>query len=232
MELRRFAGMGEAVGENSFLARLPGIPTFKEMRAAFDNELRRSRRYERPLTALVIVPDLPSYSNGNGVYGEYTPARRRWFMMSSGNHSGNHSSNHDSNGSSANGHENGHAAEDKVAEVPSIWTIYAVQLRFLLLGSLLCGTLRESDVVSYAAEYHEFIALLPECDVSAARQAVERLHKLYMGRTRTGVRAGLAAFPGNGLTLDTLVEHARNSLSQDPIRPGLARLETNGVSHG
>jgi hypothetical protein len=113
-----------------------------------------------------------------------------------------------------------------------MWAIYSAQLRFLLLGSLLCGTLRETDVVSYAAEHHEFFALLPECDITAARQAVERLHTLYVGRTGTGLRAGAAVYPRDGLTLDALVDHARHTLSQEPIRPAASRLGAGRVAHG
>lgn len=229
LELRRLAGRGEAVSDTSLLARLPGIPTFKEMRPAFDNELRRSRRYERPLTALVVVPDIPLFSaNGNGNGVDRAGDGRRQPAVSDAARSRTH----DGASTPGNGRENGHGGDQNGSDVTSVWAIYSVQLRFLLLGSLLCGTLRESDVVSYAAEHHEFVALLPECDLAASRQAVERLHGLYVGRTSTGLRAGLAAFPTDGLTLDALVDHARHALSQEPIRPALIKRETNGVTHG
>lgn len=225
LELRRLAGMGEAVSDSSLLARLPGIPTFKEMRPSFDNELRRSRRYERPLTALVVVPDIPHFSaNGNGHARD--GRRPRAVSGPARSHT------YDGALAGANGRENGTGGEQKTADNGSVWAIYSVQLRFLLLGSLLCGTLRESDVVSYAAEHHEFVALLPECDLAASLQAVERLHRLYVRRTGTGLRAGLASFPSGGLTLDALVDHARHALFQEPIRPALIKRETNGVTHG
>jgi hypothetical protein len=197
-ELRRLGGARWAAGGTPLLAQLPTIPTFQELRPALDGELRRSRRYERPLAVLVVVPaldPLPS-ANGNGSRAQ------------GGN--GSHDSHRSANSA-------GEGANHQIADVatrPLFWA----QLRFLVLGSLLCGTLRESDVVSYAAELDEFVALLPECDGAAARQAVARLHGLYSSRVGIGLRAGIAVYPGDGLTLDDLLEHARDALAQVPNR--------------
>jgi hypothetical protein len=226
-ELLRLARIGEGSGESSLLARLPGIPTFKELRSVLDTELRRSRRYERPLTALVVVPDIiPLHwaeRNGSPV-PDYTPDAGGVFARAG-------------RGRTRGGNGNGaatkeEAAEQKTPEVESIWTVYSTQLRFLLLGSLLRGALRECDIVCYAADHHEFFALLPECEIAAARQAVERLHTLYVARTGAGLRAGAAAYPRDGLTLDTLRDHARHTLSQEPIRPAVSRLGAGGAAHG
>jgi hypothetical protein len=231
-ELRRLARIGEASVESSLLARLPGIPTFKELRSVLDTELRRSRRYERPLTAVVVVPDIIPLQwaerNGSRV-PDYAPDARGVFTA--GGRGRTRSDN--GNGTSTKEDDKGVLATgQKAAEVESVWVIYSTQLRFLLLGSLLRGALRECDVVCYAADHHEFFALLPECDIAAARQAVERLHTLYTARTGTGLRAGAAAYPRDGLTLDALRDHARHILAQEPIRPAISRLEAGGVAHG
>jgi hypothetical protein len=231
-ELRRLARIGEPSGESSFLARLPGIPTFRELRPALDIELRRSRRYERPLTALVVVPDIiPLHwaeQNGSPV-PDYTPDAGGVFARAG---RGRTRSDNGNGAAASGGDKKALEAEQRTAEVASIWTIYSTQLRFLLLGSLLAGALRECDIVSYAAEHHEFFALLPECDIAAARQAVERLHTLYVRRTGTGLQAGAAVYPRDGLTLDALMDHARHTLSQEPIRPAVSRLGAGGVAHG
>jgi hypothetical protein len=215
-ELRRLGGARWTGGAAPALAQLPSIPTFQELRPALDGELRRSRRYERPLSLLVVVPavDQPPPLNGNGVR----------LRNGSGNGNG-----HGADDGTANG---GHGApgDSEIADAvmrPLFWA----QLRFLMLGSLLCGTLRESDVVSYAAELHQFVALLPECDRAAAHRTVDRLHQLYATRMGIGLRVGVAAYPADGLTLDDLLEHARAALAQAPIRHTLLNNKGNGAAH-
>lgn len=221
-ELRRLGGERWTAGGSPLLAQLPMIPTFQELRPALDGELRRSRRYERPLAVLVVVPDvepLPTVNgngsaNGNGA-ANGTGART---------HGGNGA--HDPNGA-GNGGSGGNGGHEINAIVPVYWA----QLRFLMLGSLLCGTLRESDVVSYAAELHEFVALLPECTGAAARQAVERLHLVYSNRMAIGVRAGIAVYPADGLTLDDLLDHARRALALTPMGQAIMNHNGNGGAH-
>jgi hypothetical protein len=215
-ELRRLGGARWTGGATPPLAQLPSIPTFQELRPALDGELRRSRRYERPLSLLVVVPavdQLPPL--GNGV------------RPHNGNGNGN---GHDAGDSHANGGGHGAPGDHEIADAvmrPLFWA----QLRFLMLGSLLCGTLRESDVVSYAAEFHQFVALLPECDRAAAHRTLDRLHQLYATRMGIGLRVGVAAYPADGLTLDDLLEHARVALAHEPIRHTLLTNNGNGAAH-
>jgi hypothetical protein len=201
-DLRLLGGARWAAGGAPVLAQLPTIPTFQELRPAIDGELRRSRRYERPLSVLVIAPEgepssVPSGTNGGGGH---------------------------TNGPNGARNSNGGVRDDAgslVAQSGSLLTpelldagarpLYWAQLRFQLLGSVLCGTLRESDIVGYAVEVHEFVALLPECDDAAARRTVARLRELYFSRVGTGLRAGMAVYPRDGLTLDDLVAHARRA---------------------
>jgi hypothetical protein len=221
-ELRRLGGERWTVGGSPLLAQLPMIPTFQELRPALDGELRRSRRYERPLAVLVVVPDvepLPTV-NGNGSSNTHGAAN----VAGARAHGGNGA--HDPNGAGNGGSGGNGGHEINSAIVPVYWA----QLRFLVLGSLLCGTLRESDVVSYAAELHEFVALLPECTGVAARQAVERLHQVYSNRMAIGVRAGIAVYPADGLTLDDLLDHARAALALVPIGQTINH-NGNGAAH-
>jgi hypothetical protein len=133
----------------------------------------------------------------------------------------------------ANGSGNGRTADSAGSDIVNgvLRPLYWAQLRFLMLGSLLCGTLRESDVVSYAADVHEFVALLPECKGDAARQTVERLHQIYSSRMGTGLRAGMAVYPADGLTLDDLLEHARRALAATPIGQAILNGNGNGGAH-
>jgi hypothetical protein len=199
---RLLGGSQWANGGASALAHLPTTPTFQELRPAIEGELRRSRRYERPLAVLVIAPSIDAVSAGNGTRG-----------------AGDHS-NGTNGAAKSNGVGGRHDSETLVAHsyalttglpAPAQQPLYWAQLRLQLLGSVLCGTLRESDIVGYAVEVDEFVALLPECDESAARRAISRLHALYFGRTGSGLRAGLAVFPRDGLTLDDLVIYARQA---------------------
>jgi hypothetical protein len=212
-ELRRLGGARWAAGGGPVLAQLPMVPTFQELRPALEGELRRSRRYERPLAVLVVVPALgplvSAAANGRGT------------------HSGNglpHDA--DAVGTGEWGAAGDHEVADTVVR-PLFWA----QLRFVALGSLLYGTLRESDIVSYAAELQEFVALLPECDGAAAHRAVDRLHQLYTSRIGSGLHAGMAVYPADGLTLDDLLAHARRALAQRVICPPSIYTNGNGAAH-
>lgn len=195
-DLRLYNSQQWAAGDSALRGRLASILTFQELRPALEGELRRSRRYERPLALLTLVPDVT------------TPPP--FARTATGN---------------GNGDGNGHGDDSGNGRHPLAASPYATQLRFLLLGSILCGTLRESDIVGYDAERHEFCALLPECDTASATGMVTRLHRTYLERTGDGVRAGIARFPEDGLTLDDLLAQARVALVLAPVRP-LARGAT------
>lgn len=187
-DLRLYNSQQWAAGDSALRGRLASILTLQELRPALEGELRRSRRYERPLALLTLVPDIAAATSiGSPVPG--------------------------------NGNGRGHGDDSGNGRHPIAAAPYATQLRFLLLGSILCGTLRESDIVGYVAERHEFCALLPECDAAAATRMVQRLHRIYFERTGDGVRAGIARFPEDGLTLDDLLAQARVALMLAPVRP-------------
>lgn len=216
-ELRRHGAEPWTAGESALLGRLSAILTFQELRPALEGELRRARRYERPLAVLVAVPDVSRPGASDAAPGSLG-------MPGSG--------------TSGNGrlhHEPAHAGMSGMAGMSGTTgaaplASYGAQLRFLLLGSILCGTLRESDIVAYLAERHEFCAMLPECGGFAAAATIARLHRLYASRTGEGIRAGVAVFPDDGLTLDDLVTHARGALVRAATLPSIdspasARIE-------
>jgi hypothetical protein len=198
--LRLLGGSQWATGGAPALAHLPTIPTFQELRPAIEGELRRSRRYERPLAVLVVAPDASVASAVNGT-------------KSLGHHTNGANGARDRNGVGVRyGRElDAHPHSEPSAPVAVEQPLHWAQLRVQLLGSVLCGTLRESDIVGYAVDVNEFVALLPECDDPAARRTIARLNALYVSRIGIGLRAGLALFPRDGLTLDDLVIHARSA---------------------
>ena len=85
---------------------------------------------------------------------------------------------------------------------------------FFLAGALLCDAVRESDIVAYDAVQAQYVVLLPELTRPQALQAIGRLRDLVYRRTRLHLRAGLAAFPEDGLTMEALLTAARATGSQ------------------
>jgi|SRR5688572_29878543 len=178
---------------------LTPMPTYRELKAVLDAEVRRCRRYERPLAVVVVAPKTPPGANGNG-----------------------NGAAHAENGN-GNGKSNG-------AVAPDPWVTFSMQLGFLLLGSVLRGTLRETDIVAYAPETDDFVVLLPEADAASAARAVERLSALFYERSSLVLRVGVAAYPADGLTLDDMVEHARHAKTAVPLATNAAP-QPNGDAH-
>jgi hypothetical protein len=174
---------------------LAPMPTYRELRPELDAEVRRCRRYERPLAVVVVAPKMPTGMNGNGTNGAA--------------HVGN-----------GNGRSHGQATPDP-------WVTFSMQLGFLLLGSMLRGTLRETDIAAYAPETDDFVVLLPEAGAESAARAVERLSALFYERSSLVLRVGIAVYPTDGLTLDDIVEHARRTWTAVP----LVTPHRNGDSH-
>lgn len=146
-----------------------GVSTYRQTISSIAAELRRCRRYERPLSVLVVAlegPHLPAPDAVN-LAGAQAPLE---------------------------------SAFDSVL--------------FLLLGTLLRDVVRESDIVTYAAEEHLYALFLPETDAAAARQAAQRLAGTLHARARARIRAGVAEFPANGLTVEALFDRAVDVLAQ------------------
>jgi hypothetical protein len=155
-----------------------GVPTYRQTIPAIAAELRRCRRYERPLTVLAVslgaanVP-LTGETGANGV----DPAAAQVAL---------------------------HSGVDCLV--------------FLLLGTLLRDVTRESDLVTYAAEEHVYALFLAEASGEAAVKAARRLARALHERAGVRIRAGIAEFPGHGLTVDALFDHAISVLGEsEPV---------------
>ncbi len=109
---------------------------------------------------------------------------------------------------------NGDAAPDSPPEhdVPD----EVRELATALLSPLLRGSVRITDVVAYDATEDDHVALFTETSKDEARNAVQRVRGVVEERFSIHLRIGAAEFPGDGLTLDDLVEKAR----EDRPEPG------------
>lgn len=103
------------------------------------------------------------------------------------------------------------------AETPPPGAVRTPHLSFYLLGSLLRDVLRETDVATYAAEQHLFAVFLLETREPEARCAVTRLRDLFHHHTGAQLRAGVAEFPRDGLTVEDLFGEARRAWEERPL---------------
>jgi hypothetical protein len=78
----------------------------------------------------------------------------------------------------------------------------------VVLASLLREVMREEDMVSYTAARQRCLVMMPEVDRQEAQQAVDRVTVLCAQRFSLLVRAGVAAYPLDGWTLEDLVRRA------------------------
>lgn len=92
--------------------------------------------------------------------------------------------------------------------------IPATLFQFFLVGSLLRAAMRESDLITYDVIQDHYVVLFPELIKPQALRAVRRLSGLLYQRTHLRMRAGLAAFPVDGLTLEVLIKKARTASTQ------------------
>lgn len=163
--------------------RAAGVPTYRQSIPAIAAELRRCRRYERPLAVLTVAlegPNLPRAADAPVAVGA--------------------------------GRESARPPETAaVVSAPLQSGLDAVL--FLLLGTLLRDVTRESDIVTYAAEEHVYALFLTEAGVATAMQAARRLARALHGRAAVRIRAGIAEFPGNGLTVESLFDHAIHDMA-------------------
>ena len=78
----------------------------------------------------------------------------------------------------------------------------------IMLACVLREAMRETDIVTYASTQSRCIVAMPEVDTEEARRAVRRLHDLATRRLTSPVRAGIAIFPHDGVTLGELLRCA------------------------
>lgn len=114
--------------------------------------------------------------------------------------------------SNGNGNGNGSADSEKQSMAP------VAQFVSLVLGSLLREVMRGSDLVTYSSPEDRYVILLTESNEARARRAVQRLDELFYRRTLAHVRAGIAEFPSDGLTLEDLLSRAQSAWQERPVR--------------
>lgn len=118
------------------------------------------------------------------------------------------------NGSNGN---NGNSAKDVMLLTRTS------QVASIVFGWVLQEALRESDTLSYFAADNRYVILMTESTHEQARKAMERLSALYYQRTLDHLRAGIAQFPGDGLTLEDLVVSAQKAWHEKPVGNGLQK---------
>lgn len=82
------------------------------------------------------------------------------------------------------------------------------QVVSLVAAAALREVLRESDILCFQATENRFVLALAESDGEEARGALARIRQILGDRLRLGIRAGVARFPEDALTLDDLIEEA------------------------
>jgi hypothetical protein len=92
------------------------------------------------------------------------------------------------------------------------------QVATIVFGSVLQEALRESDIVTYVVAHNQYAILLTESTKAQARRAIERLAALYNQRTLDHLRAGIAEFPADALTLEELIASAQSAWQEQPVR--------------
>ncbi len=84
----------------------------------------------------------------------------------------------------------------------------ASQFFFSLVSSLLRDNVRGSDMVTYDVTNDHYVLLFPEAQVSVTEQALQRLRKFVLQRSKVMLRFGIAEYPADGLILQDLVNIA------------------------
>jgi len=78
----------------------------------------------------------------------------------------------------------------------------------LMLGWIVRDGTRETDLVCYAADHDLYAVFMPEAGAEAALASAERLGVIFQRRSSVMLKAGLAAFPTDALTLEDLFQRA------------------------
>jgi hypothetical protein len=100
----------------------------------------------------------------------------------------------------------------------------------VVLACLLRETMRETDIVTYASTEGRCVVVMPEVDTAEARQALGRLHDLAASRLTSPVRAGIAVFPQDGLTLEELIRRADERAQRAVPGPHLVESDSGSTS--
>ena len=79
---------------------------------------------------------------------------------------------------------------------------------FSLVSALLRDNLRACDLLTYDVTNDYYVILMPETSAALAEQGIVRLNELVSNRIKLALRAGVAEFPADGLTIEDLVSQA------------------------
>jgi hypothetical protein len=121
------------------------------------------------------------------------------------------------------GHEAAPQAAGENRQIP-------VHTLFFLLGSLLRNLVRETDIITYSPERQLYVMVVPEANEEEARNAFHRINGVIQRRQPMRLRAGIAEFPRDGLTIDSLFEVAQQNLTgQFHVGPISIMKEASGA---
>lgn len=94
-----------------------------------------------------------------------------------------------------------------------------------LLGSFLRNSVRETDILTAAPEALAFATFLPNTDGDGAARAIQRFGAGFLDCAGHGLRGGVSAFPGDGLTIEDLLDRACDAWRGEAV-PAAAALGT------
>jgi hypothetical protein len=100
-----------------------------------------------------------------------------------------------------------------------------------LLGGFLRNTLRESDILAGLPESLAYASFLPGVGREGAEMAVDRFREGFLDCGQHFLRAGVATFPDDGLTIEDLVQCAIEAWRSE-LPSGAALSLTTRVSNG
>ena len=155
-------------------AEITKVSTFRKSKPLILKELSRTRRYQHPLSLLVLnlEKELP---DDHKTVSLFSPQAT-----------------------------NGDNHKSSISQ-------QTLQLGFMLAGTILHDSLRESDIVTYDVSNNQFIVVLPETNKLQAQDAAKRLNRIFLKRSLFRLRIGLAEFPQDGWIIEDLVNIASNS---------------------
>lgn len=114
---------------------------------------------------------------------------------------------------------------------PSPLEIDVMPAVYSLLGSYLRNTLRETDILTAAPESLAFATFLPATDRHGTEQALHRFRAGFQECTGYSIDGGVAAFPGDGMTIEDVLDRAYEGWRQSSNQT-LPQLGERRYSHG
>jgi hypothetical protein len=170
-----------------------GVPMVSEVLPRMMAEIRRARRHERSLCLLAVV-----------VGGLHTPEPKPGVDLNG------------EDGVGADGRARSERIRAKrigVAPSSSNGPRPSPQ-DFFLSGLLIRSATREIDIVACMIELRTYVVFLPETDIRGGQEAANRIRAAIQDRVRVAPAVGSASFPGDGYTVEDLLDRARSSVGE------------------